>query len=143
MKSCQATFCTFLKICKKWARFIRKGKLCKLIENTLKNRLHGRKFDIVEKGNTFCVWRVCKNFNDSSFFSRNTKLAKSEVIDECGFIEMEDPTYSLDLTPSDYYLFSELKKHSMRRHFPSDEYLKESVEDLSKDFFLINVGINV
>jgi hypothetical protein len=60
---------------------------------------------------------------------------------------MEDPTYSLDLTPSDYYLFSELKKHLTRRHFPSDEYLKESVEecfeDLSKDFFLINVGINV
>jgi hypothetical protein len=33
------------------------------------------------------------------------KLAKSEIIDECGFIEMEHQPYSLDLAPSDYYLF--------------------------------------
>jgi transposase len=28
-----------------------------------------------------------------------------EVFDECGFVEMEQPAYSPDLAPSDYYLF--------------------------------------
>jgi hypothetical protein len=50
MKSCQATFCTPLKICQKWARFIRKNKFCKFIENTLKIDYNGRNFNIVEKG---------------------------------------------------------------------------------------------
>jgi hypothetical protein len=45
MKSCQATFCTPIKICQKWARFIKKVKLCKFIEYTLKIDYN------VEKGN--------------------------------------------------------------------------------------------
>jgi hypothetical protein len=28
-----------------------------------------------------------------------------EVINECGFVEMEQPAYSPDLAPNDYYLF--------------------------------------
>jgi hypothetical protein len=35
-----------------------------------------------------------------------TKLAKSEITDKCGFIKMEHQPYSLDLAPSNYYLFS-------------------------------------
>jgi hypothetical protein len=50
MKSCQATICTPLKVGQKWARFIRKDKLCKFIENTLKIDYNGRNFNIVEKG---------------------------------------------------------------------------------------------
>jgi hypothetical protein len=38
MESCQATFCAHLKICQKWARFIRKVKLCKFIEKTTINK---------------------------------------------------------------------------------------------------------
>jgi histone-lysine N-methyltransferase SETMAR len=34
-----------------------------------------------------------------------------EVIDECGFVEMEHPPYSPDLSPSYYYLFPKVKKH--------------------------------
>jgi hypothetical protein len=63
-----------------------------------------------------------------------------EVIDVCGFVEMEHPPSSPDLAPSDYYLFPKLKKHLRGRRFSSVEHLKEVVEeffvDLSKYFFL-------
>jgi hypothetical protein len=36
-------------------------------------------------------------------------VAKAAV-KECGFREIEYPSYSPDLAPSDYYLFSKLKK---------------------------------
>jgi hypothetical protein len=52
------TFCTPLKICQKWAHFIRKFKLYKFIENTLKIDYNGRNFNIVEKGKKNCLWRV-------------------------------------------------------------------------------------
>jgi hypothetical protein len=68
MKSCQATFCTSLKICQKWARFIRNVKLCKFIENTLKIDYNGRNFNIVEKGKNFAYGECCKNFNDTVRF---------------------------------------------------------------------------
>jgi hypothetical protein len=47
-----------IKICQKWAHFIRKVKLYKFIENTLKIDYSGRNFGIVEKVNNFCLWRV-------------------------------------------------------------------------------------
>jgi hypothetical protein len=40
-----------------------------------------------------------------------------EVIDECGFVQMGHPLYSPDLAPSDYYLFSKLKKALERTPF--------------------------
>jgi hypothetical protein len=54
----QGTFCTPLKNCQKWARFIKKVQLCQFIENTLKIDYNGRNFNIVQKGNYFCLWRV-------------------------------------------------------------------------------------
>jgi histone-lysine N-methyltransferase SETMAR len=56
-----------------------------------------------------------------------------EVIDECGFVEMEHPPYSPDLVPSDYYLFPKLKKYLRGRRFSSDEYLKKAVEEFFED----------
>jgi hypothetical protein len=45
-----------------------------------------------------------------------------EVIDECGFVEMEHPLYSPDVIPSDTYLLPKLNKALLRgRHFSSDE----------------------
>ncbi|KAG8232689.1 hypothetical protein J437_LFUL011306 [Ladona fulva] len=35
-----------------------------------------------------------------------------------------NPAYSLDLAPSEYHLFPELKKHLGDRRFPNDEYLR-------------------
>jgi hypothetical protein len=47
----------------------------------------------------------------------NCRVHKARQVredDESGFVEMEHPSYSPDLAPSDYYL---------RRRFSSDEYL--------------------
>jgi histone-lysine N-methyltransferase SETMAR len=52
-----------------------------------------------------------------------------EVIDECGFVEMEHPLYSPNLAPSDYYFFPKLKKHL--RGIPE----RIPVQDLPKEFF--------
>jgi hypothetical protein len=82
MKSCQASFCTPLKICQKWPRFIKKVKLCKFIENTLKIDYHGRNFNIVGKGYNFCLWRCRKNFNDTVRFlvEGSTKFKVQKVV---------------------------------------------------------------
>jgi histone-lysine N-methyltransferase SETMAR len=68
-----------------------------------------------------------------------------EVIDECGFVEMEHRPYSPDLAQSDYYVFPKLKKHLRGRRFSSDEYLKEAVEkcfeDLPKGFFFEGIAL--
>jgi transposase len=53
-----------------------------------------------------------------------------EVIDECGFVELEHPLYSPDLAPNDYYLFLKLKKHLRGRRFSSDEYLKRNGREI-------------
>jgi hypothetical protein len=60
MKSCQATFCTPLKICQKWVPFIRKVRVCKFIENTLKIDHNGRNFNIIET--IFAYGEYRKNF---------------------------------------------------------------------------------
>jgi hypothetical protein len=44
-----------------------------------------------------------------------------EVIDECGFVEMEHPLYSADLAPSNYCLLPKLKKHLRGQRFSSVE----------------------
>jgi hypothetical protein len=56
---------------------------------------------------------------------------------------MEHPPYSPDLGVSDYYLFPKLKNHLRGCRFSSDEYLKETVdqvfEDLSSHSFIGNM----
>jgi hypothetical protein len=58
-------------------------------------------------------------------FHGNYRVQKArqvgEVIDECGFVEMEHPPYSADLAPSNSCLLPKLKKHLRRRRFSSDE----------------------
>jgi hypothetical protein len=70
MKNCQATFFTPFEICQKWARFIRKVKLRKLIENTYsKNRLQWQKFQYcLNKETIFANGECRKNFNDTVRF---------------------------------------------------------------------------
>jgi hypothetical protein len=66
MKSCQATFCTLLTICQKWAHFIRKVKLYNFIENTLKIDHNGRNFNIIET--IFAYGEYRQNFNETVCF---------------------------------------------------------------------------
>ena len=59
-------------------------------------------------------------------------VAKAAV-KECGFKEIEHPPYSPDLAPSDYYLFSKLKKDLQGRKFDDDEEVKIAVMEHFSD----------
>jgi histone-lysine N-methyltransferase SETMAR len=66
--------------------------------------------------------------------------AKSQAaIRQCGFQQLNNPPYSPDLAPSDYFLFRVTKKFLRGKRFSSDEEVKEAVttwfEEQSKDFF--------
>ena len=47
----------------------------------------------------------------------HTAAVAKAAVKECGFKEIEHPPYSPDLAPSDYYLFSKLKKDLWGRKF--------------------------
>jgi hypothetical protein len=63
----------------------------------------------------------------------NCKVHKArqvrEVMDECGFIEIEHPPCSPDLAPSGIISFLNLKKKTRAVFFFFDEYPKEAVEE--------------
>ena len=66
--------------------------------------------------------------------------AKSQAaIQQCGFQQLNNPPYSPDLAPSDYFLFRVMKEFLRGKRFSSDEEVKEEVttwfEEQSKDFF--------
>ena len=62
----------------------------------------------------------------------NTPAHKSrtsqDAIRKCGFIELNHPPYSSDLSPSDFLLFRNLKKIQRGRRFPDDNAVKEVVK---------------
>jgi hypothetical protein len=45
----------------------------------------------------------------------HTSVAVKVAIQCCGFQELNHPPYSLDLAPSDYFLFSKLKSVCMEK----------------------------
>lgn len=67
--------------------------------------------------------------------SRDSQAA----IEQTGFIPLSHPPYSPDLAPSDYYLFSHLKKALKGRRFANKEELKLRTEEFfgncSPDFY--------
>lgn len=69
----------------------------------------------------------------------HTAAVSQEAIRECGFQEMEHPPYSPDMAPSDYYLFSNLKKDLRGRRFHDDNELQTAVmqhfEGKTADYF--------
>lgn len=62
---------------------------------------------------------------------------------ECGYELLPHPAYSPDLAPSDYHLFSNLKKYLRGRHFHDDEEAKNCVEnwlsEQEENFYLIGI----
>ena len=62
------------------------------------------------------------------------------AIHECGFTLIDHPAYSLDLAPSDYFLFGDLKRHLRRTSFRDDSEVQSAVEEYfdgcDKSFFL-------
>lgn len=69
----------------------------------------------------------------------HTAAVAKAAVRECGFEELDHPPYSPDMAPSDYYLFSNLKKELRGRKFCNDEELKAAVlsyfECLDSEYF--------
>ena len=61
------------------------------------------------------------------------------AIRQAGFIELNRCAYPPDIAPSDYHLFSNLKKYNRLKNFSSDDKTVTTVEDyltdLNSEFF--------
>ena len=61
------------------------------------------------------------------------------AIRQAGFIELNHPTYSLDIALTNYHLFSNLKKFVRLKNFNSDDEAVTTIEDyltdLNSEFF--------
>ena len=56
-----------------------------------------------------------------------------DAVEQNGYELIPHPTYSLDLAPSDYFLFPNLKKDIRGHHFRSNEEVVAAVEEWVKD----------
>ena len=56
-----------------------------------------------------------------------------DAVERNGYEPIPHPTYSLDLAPSDYFLFPNLKKDIRGRHFQSNEEVMAAVEEWVRD----------
>ena len=68
----------------------------------------------------------------------NTSVYKCNIVQaaigKSDFIELNDPVYSPDIAPSDYYLFSNLKKFLRGKNFSRDDETTDTVEDYLNKF---------
>ncbi|GBP61905.1 Mariner Mos1 transposase [Eumeta japonica] len=60
--------------------------------------------------------------------SVHTARVSRQVLKDTSFSEIDHPPYSPDLAPSDYFLFSNLKKELRGRRFVDDNQMKMAVE---------------
>ena len=73
----------------------------------------------------------------------NTPIHKCSIVQaavrQAGFIELNHSAYSPDIAPSDYHLFSQLKKFLRGKKFSSNDEAVTTVEDyltdLNSEFF--------
>ncbi|GBP97691.1 Mariner Mos1 transposase [Eumeta japonica] len=72
--------------------------------------------------------------------SVHTARISRQALKDTGFSEIDHPPYSPDLAPSDYSLFSNLKKELRGRRFVDDNQMKMAVEShfdcKEKEYFL-------
>ena len=74
----------------------------------------------------------------------NAPIHKCKIVQaairQAGFIELNQPAYSPGIAPSDYHLFSSLKKFLRVKNFSSDDkavtIVKDYLTDLNSEFFL-------
>ena len=66
-------------------------------------------------------------------------MAAMATIYDCGFELVAHPPYSLDLAPSDFHLFPQMKKALAGCHFASDDdviaAVEEFLESQAKEFY--------
>lgn len=69
----------------------------------------------------------------------HTAAVAVRAIRDCGFEQLSHPPYSPDLAPSDFHLFSYLKRDMRGRHFNTNDEVKNYVEnwlsEKDKNFF--------
>ncbi|GBP12387.1 Mariner Mos1 transposase [Eumeta japonica] len=72
--------------------------------------------------------------------SVHTARVSRQALKDTGFSEIDHSPYSPDLAPSDYFLFSNLKKELRGRRFVDDNQMKMAVEShfdcKEKEYFL-------
>ncbi|GBP79375.1 Mariner Mos1 transposase [Eumeta japonica] len=72
--------------------------------------------------------------------SVHTARVSRQALMDTGFSEIDHPPYSPDLAPSDYFLFSNLKKELRGHRFVDDNQMKMAVEShfdcKEKEYFL-------
>ena len=74
----------------------------------------------------------------------NAPIYKCKIVQaairQAGFIELNDCAYPPDIAPSDFHLFSNLKKLLRSKNFSSDDEAVTTVEDyltdLNSEFFV-------
>ncbi|GBP10054.1 Putative uncharacterized protein FLJ37770 [Eumeta japonica] len=66
--------------------------------------------------------------NIDEICDRIVTVDETWALKDTGFSEIEHPPYSPDLAPSDYFLFSNLKKELRGRRFVDDNQMKMAVE---------------
>ena len=60
-------------------------------------------------------------------------LVPQSSIVKCGFQQLNHPPYCIDRTPSDYYLYRNLKSNLRGRSFIDDQTLKHAEEEWFED----------
>lgn len=88
-------------------------------------RLLHRVRDAIKKKRRGMLSRTVRLLHDNTPVHKVT-IAQVAAKD-CGFQELPHPPYSSDLAPSDFYLFSKLKKDLRGRKFNNDEELQQAV----------------
>ena len=77
----------------------------------------------------------------------HTAAVAKAAVKESDFEEIEHPPYSPDLAPSDYYLFSKLKKDLWGKKFDEDKEIKTAVlehfADKGPEYFLKSIELLV
>ncbi|GBP34606.1 Histone-lysine N-methyltransferase SETMAR [Eumeta japonica] len=78
--------------------------------------------------------------------SDHTARVSRQALKDTGFSEIDHPPYSPDLAPSDYFLFSNLKKELRGRRFVDDNQMKMAIEShfdcKEKEYFLGSLKIS-
>ena len=80
-----------------------------------------------------------------SCFTKTIHISKltTQKLENLGFQIIDHPPYSLDLAPSDFFLFPQLKKFLKGTKFESNTDIIETVngwiEDQSSEFFLAGI----
>ena len=81
-----------------------------------------------------------KSHNRVLLLHDNTPIHKCGVIQaafrQTDFVELSHPSFSPDIAPSDYHLFSNLKRFLRGQTFSSDDKVIITVEDYLNDFDL-------